>query len=832
MENITYEYFKKHFGTFTLKIIKIKKYFFKKYILFEIHDGVKIDSIYVEKCTDDLKKMYKSIKEHFPNFPITDKHDENVVCIMNHSKDDWLGQHFFILEFLYAFIFKSKNHTNIERPKVKTTPMSPMLDKMQHNDSFSDDQNTLNVSSSYINTETLQGITIQDARESIEQRKSEDDAVLRKKIMATNLKASGSLKTIQTGDGMKQLALQINKDRCLEVFDDLFSCAKNTNSTSYPRILLFKKKLLNLFINKNRSEPFNLKFKFSNEPNFYSRYVIFTDKIMYMYDNGRDYIRDRDSFLEALFLVKVDRIKFNDFGENETFIELINECNLVNYQLIIPSAGLHFFLLTMCIQLLREESCFIKTDMFPHPFNCLGDFVLKIEEKVDESKTICEDDKMIKIQNSFFQMVIKNCSKVKRLIIPIFNQLDIIYLRNQKKTESIEMTKIFDLNFDSEHLSNTYQFLNIYVRRLSDYTDAFISPILENYHENRPIESGFRNAYKELQITTFRLKRLFAYRDFMFEKWTEFLCFKYPLFTSMFFIISLIFVLSFSFDIYMVLACLVVIFYFNPFLNGRVSGILNSLFFKPNQLNKCYINPRHLQERTKRKLFYMNQANLEKKYEHKVKLSEKIINAYDFSSRVPVYIHTFIDYFEKVKNLIMWKNYRKTEACVFYFISLSAVLYFTNKEAAFVYWVIVRTYYGHDYYKRLKVWNEKVITFLVRYFINDILEKETETAEEFFVRARLDLTIILDFSKKFNLFVEKWLDIKLPDEFWKNHFSLEQIVEELLYSQKRIILPFYEEKRKPGMTDMMINFLYSTPSDYYYYMQSKVMVNGFGNNKD
>ena len=68
-----------------------------------------------------------------------------------------------------------------------------------------------------------------------------------------------------------------------------------------------------MFINKNRSEPFNLKFKFSNEPNFYSRYVIFTDKIMYMYDNGRDYIRDRDSFLEALFLVKVDRIKFNDF---------------------------------------------------------------------------------------------------------------------------------------------------------------------------------------------------------------------------------------------------------------------------------------------------------------------------------------------------------------------------------------------------------------------------------------------------------------------------------------------------------------------------------------
>jgi hypothetical protein len=225
----------------------------------------------------------------------------------------------------------------------------------------------------------------------------------------------------------------------------------------------------------------------------------------------------------------------------------------------------------------------------------------------------------------------------------------------------------------------------------------------------------------------------------------------------------------------------------------------------------------------KRKEFYLNMANVEKRFGDKQKLRDKLMNAYDFSSRVPQYIHCFIDYFEKFKNIALWKNYRKTEASVFYFVAAGALLYFTSKEAAFVYWICFRVWYGYDYYKRVQTWNRNVIEFLVRYFISDILEFEGGTAEDFFAKNRTSLTELITFSKEFAKFVEKWLDVKLPEDYWKNHFSLEQITEELIYSHKRIILPFYEEKRKPAMFDMLVNFLYSTPSDYYYYIQQKVM---------
>lgn len=820
MEATTYEYFKNNFGEFNLKLVKIKKSFFKKYILFEIWDNKSLSPTFVEKCTDDIKKMYKSIKEHFPNFPITDKHEENVITVMNYSKEDWIDQHYLILEFLFAFIFKSKNYNNIERPKFRSNDASWKPEKIQQSDSFSDDQNSLNVSSNMLPLDSTLNNSQNELKESIPAKKSEEYKMVHKNSIPTNLKL-GSQTIVLTEEQLKMAQMAEAREKGSRVFVDLFQCAKNLNSTNFPRILLFEKKLLSLWLNKSRSELFPLKFKLSNEEIFTSRFVNFSDKIMYFYENSRDYIRQRDSFLEMYALIKIDRIRFKEYSETEIFIDLMNESNLVTYQLLIQSAILTDFLLTLCIHLVKKDSSFVKFENYPKPFNSFGDLILKLEEKVDASKAICDEDRLIKISLSYMSLEVKMATKTKTFFLPIVNQLDIIYLQNNGKIETIEITRILDLYFNSEQIYCRYQFHNVIVRRISDYIDAFVSPGLENYHETTLIEQGLKKSIKELQIATFRLKRLFAFRDFVIEKWTELLCFKFPLFTTFVFTFSLIINLCFSFEVFFVTATLTLFFFFNPFLNKPLNAILDSMFFRPEQMNKNYISPKHKQERTKRKDFYLNMNNLEKKYIEKQKLSEKLLNAYDFSSRVPQYMHNYIDFFEKFKNIVLWRNYRKTEAYVFYFVSVSIVFYFFNKESAFVYWICFRVWYGVNYYRRLRIWNENVLNFLIRFFISDVLEWESDTAENYFIKNQTQISSLLSFSKKFSEFIEKWLDVKTPEDFWKNHFQLEQIVFELMYSHKRIILPFYEEKRKPAMNDMMLNFLYSTPSDYYYYLQAK-----------
>lgn len=820
MEQVTYDDFKRNFGTFCLRIIKVKKYFFKKYILFEVWDNVKLEPTYVEKCTSDLKKMYASIKEHFPNFPITDKHEDNIAAIMSYAKDDWAGQHYFILEFLYAFLFKSKSHANIERPKQRLPVSNAPFDKIPQSDSFSDDQSSLNLSSNIL--PELSNVSLQ--KESLATGTTalaEDTKTAKIKPPAANIKLSSGL---AKNEEQARLARELdNKERLLKVFQKLFQSPKSPNAATFPRVLLFEKKLLELSLNKQRSELFSVKFKFSNEQRFVGRYAIFTEKMMFLYENGRDYIRDRDSFLEAYLLLKIDKIAFTELPDGDVFVELSNESNLLSYQIVISSSILGTFLLTLCVQLIKKESAFIKQESLPRPFNCVGDFILKIEERSEALKTATEEDRIVKLNLSFFELLVKNNARPKRIILPILNHLDLLYVVVRGETQALEMTDVYDLPFNSEQQLLTFPFLTVSARRVSDYVDAFTNPILENYHEATIIEAGFKKSIKELEVATFRLKRLFAFRDFIIDKWTEFLCFKYPLFTIVSFIFGLLFVLTFSVESFMVFVFLSLLFYFNPFMNAVVGPMFDALFFRPTQINKSYVAPRNPPEKMKRKAFYLSMDNIEKRYGDKQKLREKLLNAFDFSARVPQYIHCFVDFFEKIKNIFLWRSYRKTEASIFYLISLGMVLYFTSKEAAFVYWVSYRVWYGRNYYRRILKWNTEVLYFLINYFISDHLGFETGTAEEFFIKNRTSLAEIMAFSKEFSKFVEKWLDVKLTEDYWKNHFSLEEIVNELLYSHKRIILPFYEEKRKPGFTDQMQNFIYSTPSDLYYALREKAI---------
>ena len=45
------------------------------------------------------------------------------------------------------------------------------------------------------------------------------------------------------------------------------------------------------------------------------------------------------------------------------------------------------------------------------------------------------------------------------------------------------------------------------------------------------------------------------------------------------------------------------------------------------------------------------------------------------------------------------------------------------------------------------------------------------------------------------MFVNKYLNIKVSDDYWMNKFAYEKIIEELLHTEKRLIVPFYEKRR-------------------------------------
>lgn len=73
-----------------------------------------------------------------------------------------------------------------------------------------------------------------------------------------------------------------------------------------------------------------------------------------------------------------------------------------------------------------------------------------------------------------------------------------------------------------------------------------ILPPILNYEENRIIKTGIKLNYKELMLSTFRLKRfLVAYYEFGYLI-TYFTSFKYPLFTTVFYIYSLLILLFYG----------------------------------------------------------------------------------------------------------------------------------------------------------------------------------------------------------------------------------------------------------------------------------------------
>lgn len=109
---LSLEEFKKNFPTENIEIVSYKKRYFKKYLLIKVEFDSLPGSFTVQKSSDQLKKLYKTVLNFFPNFPLfKKKHDKNFKSILEQTKEEMKkNKDHFLLSAIYGFLYKSKEY--------------------------------------------------------------------------------------------------------------------------------------------------------------------------------------------------------------------------------------------------------------------------------------------------------------------------------------------------------------------------------------------------------------------------------------------------------------------------------------------------------------------------------------------------------------------------------------------------------------------------------------------------------------------------------------------------------------------------------------------------
>ncbi len=69
---------------------------------------------------------------------------------------------------------------------------------------------------------------------------------------------------------------------------------------------------------------------FDGDNSFVFRFSHFNQKCLYLYEQERDYLTEKNNYLELITLIKFDKIVFNQISEDEYRIKLINDANIKN----------------------------------------------------------------------------------------------------------------------------------------------------------------------------------------------------------------------------------------------------------------------------------------------------------------------------------------------------------------------------------------------------------------------------------------------------------------------------------------------------------------------
>ena len=115
---------------------------------------------------------------------------------------------------------------------------------------------------------------------------------------------------------------------------------------------------------------------------------------------------------------------------------------------------------------------------------------------------------------------------------------------------------------------------------------SYVIPEIQNYNESRFLKFTFNETMKELKICTFRTKRHLALKYTLTQVINDLYNFKYPIFSSLFFVCSCI--MSLYIGILTTLS-IWLIFYIllqHPDINPMAQHLLKHLFFDDRFLNK------------------------------------------------------------------------------------------------------------------------------------------------------------------------------------------------------------------------------------------------------
>lgn len=800
MEN-NFDSFKTIFPYLDIHVKAAKRIYFTKYLLIEIINLNTGDIFYFQKTSGDLRKCYKSVKTYFKNFPIEKKrHDENLKNIVEFAKEELENKNSLLIEFLFAFFYKTRNYTVFSNlNEIMEDPNSSLLNN------------------------SVEEEIEKDFKEENKNDISKEDSVkkLKKNISARNIRNSISLTNIKNRD-KKIFKNESSKEDLEKVLDLVFKNHKNSRVTNFYRLCNFEK-----IINKLKIEThdYEILFKNMNEKIYKERFLFVDDFSFYFYKSKKRFVLDKDDFVEILAILRIDEISFETYDKSYTLVKINNKLNCKNFEILIHYQKKTLFLLRLIQEILKKKSKIWNIENFPEPCKMLGNFILTIKKTDDKSKIIVEEsEKIITITSEFCNIQINNVKNSKTVILPIFNIYEVFKISTNNKTFILETQKLFEQENSKNNLIKSFKFFKIYTYRDSDYFRAYLSPPLINYHENRKLENAIKENIKELKLCTFRMKRCQSIRSYFNLSYAQFLNFKYPRFTTLILLFIAIYNMFFSFTSFLFFFLVIILFYNNPKIKVFVKYFIKKYFVSPEFINKDFIEPKYKTERWIRKEFYSEMINLEPKVKRRrisISIPEHFRNTVEFSSRVSANIHFYIDYMEKIRNIFVWKNPKKSQLFFFIFVVICFLVYILSLGNILIIYIVYLFWKGTNYYKKLRNWNEKVLVFSLNYFFYNIYEfKKHEnnlSSDKFFDFYFNNHECKEKFSKDFSEFVEKYCDVKFGENFWLERFSKEKIISELLNTDARFIFPFYEEKRKFGYIYDVYNFIFSTPSDLYNY---------------
>jgi hypothetical protein len=117
----------------------------------------------------------------------------------------------------------------------------------------------------------------------------------------------------------------------------------------------------------------------------------------------------------------------------------------------------------------------------------------------------------------------------------------------------------------------------------------------------------------------------------------------------------------------------------------------------------------------------------------------------------------------------------------------------------------------------------EILNFLIdEFFINFRPKFSSKIEQYFFINQQNDKEIV-EFGNEFAEFYYKKMKTKIEPSIIYENFSKSGIISNLLFTCKRMKLKNYEKLKNPNKRQLFMRFVYSTPSDLYYYFLEKNM---------